>query len=345
VLNETARLVWEALQAGAAPEAVGEVLAERFGIPVVRARRDVLVLLARWDDVEATFPAPPIPLPSRDFAAPPPSVRRIYALCGVPIALEFTDRKVERAVHALLGPSEAADAVPVHAIRVWAAGAGGYRIALDGGRPEARHGVEESVGLVVSHLIELSHPDLHLLALFHAGAVALGSRAVLMPGPSGTGKSTLTAGLVHAGARYFSDDVVPMAASGRIVPVPVGLCLKRGSWTLMDEALPPPATVGGQSAARHRYLDPATIGTVGPREGLPIAAIVFPRYRPGAPLEVEELDPLAALEGIVAARAWLSLHPPDLALVLEVLRTRRAVALTYGTLQDALSFINEELFD
>jgi len=42
--------------------------------------------------------------------------------------------------------------------------------------------------------------------LVHATAVALGSRAVLLRGPSGSGKSDLALRLIDAGARLVADD-------------------------------------------------------------------------------------------------------------------------------------------
>jgi HPr Serine kinase C-terminal domain len=42
----------------------------------------------------------------------------------------------------------------------------------------------------------------------HAAAVELGGRGVLVAGPSGVGKSTLTVALVRAGAGFLSDDTV-----------------------------------------------------------------------------------------------------------------------------------------
>ena len=42
--------------------------------------------------------------------------------------------------------------------------------------------------------------------LVHATAIAIGGRAVLLRGPSGSGKSDLALRLIDAGARLVSDD-------------------------------------------------------------------------------------------------------------------------------------------
>ena len=52
----------------------------------------------------------------------------------------------------------------------------------------------------------------------HAGAVACGGRAVVLPGESFSGKTTLVAALVQAGASYYSDEYAVLDADGRVHP-------------------------------------------------------------------------------------------------------------------------------
>ena len=55
----------------------------------------------------------------------------------------------------------------------------------------------------------------------HAGAVLLEDGVVAIAGPSGAGKSSLLAALLESGARFFSDDVLFVAAhDGRLVAEP-----------------------------------------------------------------------------------------------------------------------------
>ena len=58
----------------------------------------------------------------------------------------------------------------------------------------------------------------------HAGVVAWKGRAILLPGPSYVGKSTLVMELVRAGAVYYSDEYAVLDARGRVHPFaqPVG---------------------------------------------------------------------------------------------------------------------------
>jgi hypothetical protein len=52
----------------------------------------------------------------------------------------------------------------------------------------------------------------------HAGVVAWEDRALLLPGVSHAGKSTLVAELVRAGATYYSDEFALLDSEGRVHP-------------------------------------------------------------------------------------------------------------------------------
>jgi hypothetical protein len=60
----------------------------------------------------------------------------------------------------------------------------------------------------------------------HAGVVSLGERALLLPGPSFSGKTTLVAVLVAEGALYYSDEFAVLDASGLVHPYPRRLSLR-----------------------------------------------------------------------------------------------------------------------
>ena len=64
------------------------------------------------------------------------------------------------------------------------------------------------------------------VAVIHGGVVGYGGRAILLPAPTGAGKSTLVAELVHQGALYFSDEYALIDAAGRVHPYPRALLLR-----------------------------------------------------------------------------------------------------------------------
>jgi len=63
----------------------------------------------------------------------------------------------------------------------------------------------------------------------HAGAVALNGQAIVMPGHSRSGKTTLVAALVRAGATYFSDEYAIVDVRGRVHPYPRLLSIRSES--------------------------------------------------------------------------------------------------------------------
>jgi HPr kinase/phosphorylase len=79
--------------------------------------------------------------------------------------------------------------------------------------------------------------------LVHATAVAIGGRAVLLRGPSGSGKSDLALRLIDAGARLVADDQSQLWRNGSAVLVRApasiaGLIEARGIGILRLDAMP-----------------------------------------------------------------------------------------------------------
>jgi hypothetical protein len=93
----------------------------------------------------------------------------------------------------------------------------------------------------------------------HAGVVAFGTRAIVIPGSSGAGKSTLVAALVRAGGRYYSDEYAVLDARGRVHAYPRPLRLRRAGGSSQRSTL----------RARTR------------RRSLPVALVAFAPFRPG----------------------------------------------------------------
>jgi Glycosyl transferase family 2 len=66
------------------------------------------------------------------------------------------------------------------------------------------------------------------LRAVHAGTVVLGDRALLLPGATHAGKSSLVAELLRRGATYFSDEYALIDSQGRVHPYPRPLLLRNG---------------------------------------------------------------------------------------------------------------------
>lgn len=122
----------------------------------------------------------------------------------------------------------------------------------------------------------------------HSGVVGWQGRALLLPGRSFAGKSTLVEALVRAGATYYSDEFAVFDGEGRVHPYARPLS-RRAAGEFKGRPVPP-AALGGP------------VG-VSPLE---VAAVVFTHYRAGARTRWRRLSPgqgaLGLMENAVAAR-------------------------------------------
>lgn len=64
------------------------------------------------------------------------------------------------------------------------------------------------------------------LVFIHAGVVGWRGQAIIMPGDSFTGKSTLVAALVKNGAEYYSDDFAILDSNGLVQPFPRAISMR-----------------------------------------------------------------------------------------------------------------------
>lgn len=116
----------------------------------------------------------------------------------------------------------------------------------------------------------------------HAGVVGWNGRAVLIPGPTHTGKSTLVAALVRAGATYLSDEYAVLDAGGLVHPFPRPLSLR---------------PTGEEPATR---IAAEALGAPVPAQPLPAGLVVATRYRPAARWRPQRLSPGRGMLGLLA---------------------------------------------
>jgi hypothetical protein len=98
----------------------------------------------------------------------------------------------------------------------------------------------------------------------HAGVVGWRGRALVIPGASFSGKTTLVAELVRAGAEYYSDEYAVLDAEGRVHPYARPLAVREG---------------GGLRQTRRRVEE---FGGRAGRVPLPVGLVVVCRYARGA---------------------------------------------------------------
>ena len=114
------------------------------------------------------------------------------------------------------GPTLLVDAHPAHGYLVQASGFGAYQVAADGRRIRAAPAPVEAwlwQRLLTAQVLPIAALA-QGLDLLHASAVSVDGRVLAFSGASGTGKTTLAARLVLAGATFVSDDVLALERTG-----------------------------------------------------------------------------------------------------------------------------------
>ena len=170
---------------------------------------------------------------------------------------------------------------------ITADGIGTYEFWSDGRLQNQRLGLELAVMLLDTELrlyIARKAPN----AIFiHAGVVAHRGKAIVIPGMSFSGKTTLVAALVREGATYYSDEFAVLGNDGLVHPYPKLLSIRDENRLQVEHGVDSLGGVAGD----------------GP---LPLGAIVVTSYKPGAEWQPERVSggegAMALLANAVPAR-------------------------------------------
>jgi hypothetical protein len=115
----------------------------------------------------------------------------------------------------------------------------------------------------------------------HAGAVASGGRAILVPGPTFSGKTTLVSELLRAGADYLSDEYAVLDDAGWVSPYERPLSMRYGDWDQYPR-------------------DPSQFGAAVASGPIPVGLVVVTHFRAGTQWRPRRLS---AGEGALALLA------------------------------------------
>ncbi|QXC60859.1 hypothetical protein KSP35_21470 [Aquihabitans sp. G128] len=217
-------------------------------------------------------------------------------------AARWTAEELAAAVARLLPPgsTERPSALPAAArfrVEPWGGG-----LVLEGAEGGAQGFDDPTTGLhaldaAIREAVALTAPG---LVFVHAGVVALGEQALVLPGRSMAGKTSLVAALVEAGATYLSDEYAVLDGRGEVHPYARRLSVRAPE----GRREVPVEELGGAAAT-----GPLRVGVV--------AAL---RYRPGGRWSVEAGSggacALALVDNAIAAQTRSA----------EVLRTVAEVA-------------------
>jgi len=167
----------------------------------------------------------------------------------------------------------------------------------------------------LDELLEVLESDLHFRVaisarrrLFvHAGVVGWRGRAIVIPGVSRSGKSTLVAALVRAGGTYYSDEYAVLDTHGRVHPYSRPIALR------------------GSDGEPTRKLAPEALGGRAGNAPLPIGLVALTAFRAGARWRPRQLSPAEAVLGLMEHTVLARLRP---GFAMKILRNAAAGALT-----------------
>jgi hypothetical protein len=186
---------------------------------------------------------------------------------------------------------------------------GSYRLSIDGdagrvltGRDSLLDYLEGDIQIFVA---EFATPHLFV----HAGVVAIDGRAILIPGRSFAGKSTLTTSLVKAGATYYSDEYAVLDENGLVLPYPRRVSLRSG----------PHGPTGRLDLAAHAPKVPFA------EAAIPVGLVALLKYEADGGWDVRELDHLAAIMAISEQTVAIQRRPADTFAILGAVATSATV--------------------
>ncbi len=139
-------------------------------------------------------------------------------------------------------------------------GADTYEVTF-GGLPSMQHAtLDVALTMLDAQLRLFIAANAREWTFVHAGVVACDGRALVIPGESFSGKTTLVGALVEAGATYYSDEYAVLDQAGLVHPYPR------------------PLAIGGDDGMRERGL--ADVAGAADDDAV-LAAVALTRYRPG----------------------------------------------------------------
>jgi HprK-related kinase A len=180
--------------------------------------------------------------------------------------------------------------------------------------------------------------------IFHAGVVERGGRAIIMPGASGIGKSTLSSGLAYDGWRLFSDEFGFLDyAQDQLIPYPRPVSLKNQSAAVMQAVVP----ADRFSRAYHNtpkgtitYLLPPSESIQRMAEPAKPALLIFPTFERDARPQIEKVSKAEAfilLRNCSVNAQWLGL--PAYEALTRIVEGCEAYRIIYSSLDMAKALV------
>jgi hypothetical protein len=200
--------------------------------------------------------------------------------------------------------------------------------------------------VVIAHLDWLAPTDALTTAVrygvFHSAVLSYAGQGLMLPAAAGSGKTTLTAALLHAGFHYLSDEAALVdPLTRRVYAYPKLLSVKQPATLARLLDLPPGIAAGAPTVpGKVWHLDPLALAPGRLREATTVSAIIFPRYRADSATLLSPLGGAkAALELLRCGVSALARPPGGLELAAALVGDARCFHLAIGDLAEAVRLV------
>jgi hypothetical protein len=177
--------------------------------------------------------------------------------------------------------------------------------------------------------------------IIHAACLERNGKAIILPGPPGSGKSTLCAGLAFRGWRLLSDELTLIRSDGQLVALARPISLKNQSIDVIRRFVP--------EATMSRPAEGTTKGTIvllrAPDESVARVSetatarwIVFPQFRAGTPTTLTPRSKAACFIELADNAINYSVHRTrGFELLGDVIDGARCFEFEYSDLDEAIA--------
>jgi hypothetical protein len=358
LLNATGTVIWSLLEEGADEASIAEQLHRAFGLDEARSRQFTRDALSEWRkkgllaDGDASAPEPvtspqDIGVLGPAWHASESRVERHYGMLSSRIAIGFSSKAQLHVVHPVLEhlAIESDDDLLASTCIDILESADGFLLYRDGQLLARCDAIDALAPAVKSAIWTTVLRDHRYFLDIHAGVVSDGKACLLLPAPPGSGKSTLTAALVHAGYEFFSDEIALLEdATLDVFPVPLALCIKDGGIAALADRYPVlrslPIHRRGDGK-RVAYMTPPADRRASDERARRVVLLVFPRFVSGAATDLRLIPAAEALQCLtgqcMAVRERLNVHRVER--LVRWIAAMPCHALTYGSTDGAVEAV------
>jgi energy-coupling factor transporter ATP-binding protein EcfA2 len=221
-----------------------------------------------------------------------------------------------------------------------------YRLRFSGGDLIRSSRAEDALLHLLWHINAEAFRRTGDFLLIHAGAVVAPETgdAILLPGGTGSGKTTLVAALISEGFDYLSDEAAAIdPVSNLVYPFPRALAFKQGSWEVVASIWKGVETIqldGGIGNQRH--VLPEDLRAACRAQPSPVRTIVSVKYESSSPTEIVRVSRAAAAvklaEGALNLRTY---RERGIELIGRVVRDAECYQLRSGDLREAVGAVSK----